>query len=123
MSIRKYFILILLLPVCAHAQLVDKTPAAIPNAPAIYNAEPWENPSVDGINRDASRATAYSYATVAEALKNDREHSGRMLSLNGMWDFYYASKPADAPKDFYKSRVSGWKQIIEPSSMEMQGYD
>jgi beta-galactosidase len=46
-----------------------------------------------------------------------------MLSLNGYWDFSYASKPADAPKDFYKSRVSGWKKIIVPSSIEMQGYD
>jgi len=123
MSISKYIVLILLLPCGVYAQLVDKTPAAIPNAPAIYNAEPWENPQVDAINRDAARATAYSYATVAEAIKNDRERSGRMISLNGMWDFSYASKPADAPKDFYKSRVSGWKQIIVPSSMEMQGYD
>jgi len=112
-----------MLPFGASAQLVDKTPAAIPNAPAVYNAEPWENPQVDGINRDPARATAYSYASVQDALKGDREKSGRMMSLNGYWDFSYASKPADAPKDFYKSRVSGWKKIIVPSSIEMQGYD
>ncbi|MES2275530.1 MAG: glycoside hydrolase family 2 TIM barrel-domain containing protein [Bacteroidota bacterium] len=106
-----------------YAQLVDKTPAAIPNAPSIYKDEPWENPMVDGINRDAARATAYSYATVDEALKNDRDKSGRMISLNGLWDFSYASKPADAPTDFYKAKVNGWKKIIVPSSMEMQGYD
>jgi len=121
--IRKYLILFLLLPLGSYAQLVDKTPAAIPDAPAIYNAEPWENPQVDGINRDPARATAYSYASVQDALKGDREKSGRMMSLNGYWDFSYASKPADAPKDFYKSRVSGWKKIIVPSSIEMQGYD
>jgi beta-galactosidase len=123
MIIRKYIFLLLLLPFGVSAQLVDKTPAAIPNAPAVYKDEPWENPMVDGINRDPARATAYSYATVAEALKNDREKSGRMMSLNGLWDFSYASKPADAPTDFYKSRVSGWKKITVPSSMEMQGYD
>ncbi|MEN0055504.1 MAG: sugar-binding domain-containing protein, partial [Mucilaginibacter sp.] len=106
-----------------YAQLVDKTPAPIPNVPVIYDAEPWENPQVDGINRDPSRATAYSYASVQDALKGDRDQSGRMLSLNGYWDFSYASKPADAPKDFYKSRVTGWKKIIVPSSIEMQGYD
>ena len=53
-------------------QLVDKTPAAIPNAPAIFSTEPYEDPLVSGINRDASRATAYSYASISDALKNDR---------------------------------------------------
>ncbi|MDR6943986.1 glycoside hydrolase family 2 TIM barrel-domain containing protein [Mucilaginibacter pocheonensis] len=106
-----------------YAQLVDKTPAPIPNVPAVYDTEPWENPLVDGINRDAARATAYSYASVQDALNGDREKSDRILSLNGYWDFSYASKPADAPKDFYKSKVSGWKKIIVPSSIEMQGYD
>jgi beta-galactosidase len=120
---RIYLLFIILLPGTGYAQLVDKTPAAIPNAPSVYNAEPWENPQVDAINRDASRATAYSYPNITDALKGDREQSGRMMSLNGLWDFSYASKPADAPKDFYKSRVSGWKKITVPSSMEMQGYD
>jgi len=107
----------------AKAQLVDKTPAAIPNAPTIFNTEPYEDPLVSGINRDASRVTAYSYANIADALKNDREKSGRFMSLNGDWDFSFALKPADAPTDFYKSKVTGWKKIPVPSSWEMQGYD
>lgn len=123
MSTRLFLFLSILFPLGSYAQLVDKTPAAIPNAPAVYNAEPWENPQVDGINRDPAHATAYSYASVPDALKGDRERSGRMLSLNGYWDFSYAAKPADAPPDFYKSRVTGWKKIIVPSSIEMQGYD
>lgn len=106
-----------------YAQLVDKTPAAVPVAPSIYNREPYEDPLVSGINRDQSRATAYSYASVADALKNDREQSGRYFSLNGVWDFSFALKPGDEPKDFYKSKVSGWKKISVPSNWEMQGYD
>ena len=82
------------------AQLVDKTPAAVPVAPAVYNREPYEDPLVSGINRDAARATAYSYANINDALKNEREKSGRYLSLNGDWDFFFASKPGDEPKDF-----------------------
>lgn len=122
---RLIFILFVLgfLPCRLYAQLVDKTPAPIPNVPAVYDAEPWENPSVDGINRDPARATAYSYSSIKDALAGNREKSGRMMSLNGYWDFSYAVKPADAPKDFYKGRVSGWKKIIVPSSIEMQGYD
>ncbi len=106
-----------------YAQLVDKTPAAIPVAPSIYNREPYEDPLVSGINRDLSRATAYSFASVADALKNDREQSGRYLSLNGDWDFSFALKPGDEPSNFYKNKVSGWKKIPVPSSWEMQGYD
>jgi beta-galactosidase len=113
----------LLLPCTLFAQLVDKTPAAIPNVPAVYNTEPWEDPQVNGINRDPSRATAYSFSSVKDALTLDRDRSGRMLSLNGEWDFSLALKPSDAAKDFYKSRVSGWKKIPVPSSWEMQGYD
>jgi beta-galactosidase len=105
------------------AQLVDKTPAAIPNIPVIFSTEPYEDPAVSGINRDAARATAYSFASVADALTGDREKSGRYLSLNGEWDFSFALKPGDEPQDFYKSKVTGWKKIIVPSNWEMQGYD
>ena len=112
------------------AQLVDKTPAAIPTAPTIYHREPYEDPFVNGINRDKSRATAYSFSSVADALNGDRDKSGRYISLNGEWDFSFALKPGDEPKDFYKSKVSqtsgykdSWKKIIVPSNWEMQGYD
>ena len=107
----------------SQAQLVDKTPAAVPVAPSIYNREPYEDPQISGINRDASRSTAYSFASLADALKNERERSGRYISLNGDWDFAFALKPGDEPKDFYKSKVNGWKKITVPSNWEMQGYD
>jgi beta-galactosidase len=105
------------------AQLVDKTPAAVPVAPSVYSREPYEDPLVSGINRDMARATAYSFATVADALNGEREKSGRYISLNGEWDFAFALKPGDEPKDFYKKKVSGWKKIPVPSNWEMQGYD
>jgi beta-galactosidase len=106
----------------ANGQLVDKTPAPVPVVPTIFDTEPWENPLVSGINRDPSRATAYSFNSVADALKGDRTKS-RMISLNGQWDFFFVSKPDDAPKDFYKSRVIGWNKIEVPSNWEMKGYD
>jgi len=106
-----------------YAQLVDKTPAAVPVAPAIYNREPYEDPLISGINRDVSRATAYSFANISDALKGDIDKSGRYLSLNGDWNFSFALKPGDEPKDFYKNKVSGWKKIPVPSNWEMQGYD
>ncbi|NCU02722.1 MAG: DUF4981 domain-containing protein [Chitinophagaceae bacterium] len=125
-ALRKAFVFLAVLSafvVQTNAQLVDKTPAAVPVAPSIFNREPYEDPYVSGINRDQSRATAYSFATVADALTNDRTKSGRYISLNGDWDFAFALKPGDEPKEFYKSKVNGWKKIVVPSSWEMQGYD
>lgn len=115
--------ILLLLANTGKAQLVDKTPAAIPSKPTVYQGEPFEDPLVSSINRDASRATSYSFANVADALSGDRNKTTRYQSLNGQWDFSFALKPSDAPADFYKSRVSGWKKITVPSSWEMQGYD
>jgi beta-galactosidase len=115
--------LLCLFVVPSFAQLVDKTPAAVPVAPSIYNREPYEDPTISGINRDASRVTAYSYANINDALKNDREKSERYISLNGDWNFSFALKPGDEPQDFYKSKVTGWKKIPVPSNWEMQGYD
>jgi len=111
---------------CLHtvqAQLVDKTPAAVPVAPSIFNRAPYEDPLVSGINRDASRATAYSYASIASALENDRNKSGRYMSLNGGWDFAFYNTPGEAPDQFYNAKVNGWKKINVPSNWEMQGYD
>lgn len=110
-------------PFTVTAQTVDGLPAAIPPVPGVYQAEPWENPQVTSINRDRSRSTAYSFADIAGALKGDRAASGRMLLLNGDWDFSLALKPADAPVDFYKSRVKGWEKIEVPANWEMKGYD
>jgi beta-galactosidase len=106
----------------AQAQTVDGLPATIPPIPTVFNAEPWEDPLVNSINRDPSRATAYSFATVKDALAGNRDNS-RMMLLNGDWDFKFALKPADAPKDFYQSKVTGWDKIEVPSNWEMKGYD
>jgi len=128
LDVLKYFrrlelICLTLLATSASAQLVDKTPTAVQKAPQIYSKEPWEDQLVSGINRDASRATAYSFTSIADAKNGNRDKSTRMISLNGDWDFNFAIKPADAPTDFYKSRVSGWKKIEVPSNWEMKGYD
>ncbi|WP_187262084.1 glycoside hydrolase family 2 TIM barrel-domain containing protein [Pontibacter beigongshangensis] len=105
------------------AQTVDGLPATIPPVPTIFNLEPWENQHVTSINRDPARATGYSFKSEKEALAGDRDKSGRMILLNGEWDFKFALKPADAPADFYKGRVSGWDKIEVPSNWEMKGYD
>jgi len=60
------------------AQLVDKTPAALPAVPAEYAREPYEDPLVSSINRDASRATAYSFSNLKDAIGADRKQIRKM---------------------------------------------
>jgi beta-galactosidase len=115
---------LMLLAAYSHAQLVTGEKAGgAPPAPAVCCAEPWEDPAVNAINREAARATAYSFASEKNALSCNRDSSPRWLSLCGEWDFRIALKPADAPQDFYLSRVSGWGTIEVPSSWELKGYD
>jgi beta-galactosidase len=105
------------------AQPFTHEKSGVPPAPSVYHTEPWEDPQVTSINRDLSRATAYSFETVEDALSCDRSRSSRVMMLNGEWDFKFTLKPADAPTDFYKSKVQGWDQIEVPSNWELKGYD
>ncbi|MBD1420510.1 DUF4981 domain-containing protein [Sphingobacterium chuzhouense] len=107
----------------AQGQTVDGKPAVIPPVPDGKIASAWEDPTITAINREPARATAYSYASIAEALENNRETNKRLLFLNGEWNFKFAIKPADAPKDFHLTEVSGWDKISVPSNWEMKGYD
>ncbi|TJZ62118.1 DUF4981 domain-containing protein [Sphingobacterium olei] len=107
----------------ANGQTVDGKPAVIPPVPDGKIASAWEDPLITSINREPARATSYSYASIEEALQNNREQNQRLLFLNGMWDFKFVSKPADAPKDFHLQAVTGWDKIQVPSNWEMQGYD
>ena len=104
------------------AQTVTGEPAGVPEAPRKYAFAPWEDPLVTSINRAPARATAYSFASSAVALKGDRDKS-RMLLLNGEWDFSFAENLKSAPKDFYQQRVQGWDKIEVPSNWELKGYD
>jgi beta-galactosidase len=109
-------------PATIFAQTVTGEPAGVPELPKVCCAEPWEDPLITSINRDPARATGYSYTNVQDALACDRTKS-RMLLLNGDWNFSFAYKPADAPTDFYKKIITGWKKLAVPSNWEMQGYD
>lgn len=104
------------------AQTVTGEPAGIPPVPQVYGTEPWEDPLICSINREPARATSWSFATLEDALTCERKNTNRIMLLNGEWDFRFAARPADAPKDFYLSRVSNWDKIEVPSNWELKGY-
>ena len=84
----------------------------------------WENPAMFAEGRLAPRATAFPYASTAEALKGDHASSPYFLSLNGKWAFKFSAKPAERPDGFYRVGydTSAWDSIPVPSNWEMQGY-
>jgi beta-galactosidase len=82
----------------------------------------WENPLVNGINREPAHSTMYSFDNEKSAKNNNRSESTRFLSLNGTWDFNFSPTPEQSPEGFYKSRVTGWKTIDVPSNWELKGY-
>ena len=104
----RYIILVfVIITKVSNGQLIDKSPPPVPTVPTVFDREPWEDPAVSGINRDAARTTAYSFASIQDALAGNRERSGRMMLLNGAWDFAFATKPSEAPTDFFKEKVKG----------------
>ncbi len=105
-----------------HGQTVTGEPAGIPRVKQIYSFAPWENPAVTGINREPARSTSYSYSSIDDALKGDRNNS-RFKSLNGVWDFRFSNNLKEAPKNFYEKEVKGWDTITVPSNWELKGYD
>lgn len=116
-------IALLLVTVNVTAQTDPGARSGILPSPGIYQTEPWEDPQVTAINRDLSRATAYSFETIEDALTCDRSLSSRVMLLNGDWDFKFALKPSDAPTGFFRVKVSGWDKIEVPSNWELKGYD
>jgi len=83
----------------------------------------WEDQSVIGRNKMPARATSYSFSSVEQALKGDRNQS-RFLSLNGEWLFHFEADSKNRPLDFYtsESKVAAWDKIEVPSCWEMKGY-
>lgn len=87
-------------------------------------ANDWENPAINGINRLPAHATSISFPDEKSALNVDVRTSSRYLDLNGKWKFSWSPTPDKAPADFYKTdyNYKGWKEINVPANWELQGY-
>lgn len=86
---------------------------------------PWQNPSVNEINREQSHAHFIPFSSERKAVSNDISSNERIVSLDGTWKFLYSKNIDACPKDFYKSNynVKRWKDIQVPGSWELQGFD
>ncbi len=84
----------------------------------------WENPEVFAINKEAPRATSLPYTDQKQAIMNKPNESPYFQSLDGKWKFYWVSKAAEFPVDFYKEDydVSKWVEMPVPGNWEFNGY-
>ena len=85
----------------------------------------WENPQLQGRNREPAHASLIPYSTREEAVCGLRTQSAFYRSLNGMWRFALAPNPDSAPKEFHlpDSSVDDWDAIQVPGNWQLQGYD
>ncbi|MGB3465782.1 MAG: hypothetical protein WBA74_10945, partial [Cyclobacteriaceae bacterium] len=78
----------------------------------------WKNPTITQINRLPARATSISYENEEQALKYSIDKSPRRLSLNGTWQFSWASVPEELPEGFEKInfQADNWSEIEVPAN-------
>lgn len=76
----------------------------------------WENPDINGINKEQPHA----YTFLAETKANNP----MVRSLNGIWKFKYSPEPQSRPIDFFKEGYPSdkWDNILVPGNWEMQGF-
>jgi beta-galactosidase len=86
---------------------------------------PWKDHLVFEINKLKPRASFFAYVSVEEAIRSQKEKSPWFLSLNGLWHFKLAEKPADRSMHFFhdSANVKNWDLIKVPANWEVEGYD
>lgn len=84
----------------------------------------WQDPDIVQINREEPHATLFSFSDFETAFVGEERASGNVMSLNGLWKFYYSPNPASRPADFYKTSFNSrkWDDIRVPSNWELEGY-
>jgi beta-galactosidase len=88
----------------------------------IYNY--LENTKVFELNQVEGHTPLVPYASVSDALKNNRSAASSVLSLNGTWKFHFADTPEGTPASFFSEKFNDekWDTIHVPSNWEMQGF-
>lgn len=112
-------------------QIVKSDLKVVPEVMKNKSDNDWENERIFAINKEEGRSTFIPFANVEEMRADPTykhpwvgTHSSRYQLLNGNWKFSWVKQPSERPVDFYKTNydVSKWKEILVPSSWEMQGY-
>ena len=98
----------------AEAAEPDRTPGS----------EPWQDHTVFAIGKLPPHATGFSYTSAEAALVGRPDSSPFRLSLDGLWQFHWARRPADAPPGFEREEFDdrSWDTLPVPANWEVEGY-
>lgn len=88
------------------------------------NIPDWENPAVFEINKMPAHAGAFPYENEKLALENGHTQSKWFQSLNGLWKFYWVSRPQDRLAGFQEKSFDdkNWDDFPVPANWEVNGY-
>jgi len=94
----------------------NRTPVDKTGDTTIQEINDWENPAINGINKE--KPHAYSF------LSETKTKNQLIQSLNGIWKFKWSPNPQSRPVDFYKENYSteNWNNILVPGNCELQGF-
>ena len=103
-------------------QSLDEVPA-VPGVPAAY-AKAWQRPDINQVNRLAMHTHHFAYESADAALRGEPEASGRYLSMNGTWDFFFQPDADRQLQGFYRPDypTDGWQTIRVPACWELSGF-
>ncbi|SFU52676.1 beta-galactosidase [Pustulibacterium marinum] len=85
----------------------------------------WQRLDVLSVNTEAPRASFCYYTSEEDALAGNYETASNYKSLNGAWQFNFATVPEKRPVHFYKEdyNTTNWDSIEVPGDWQLQGYD
>lgn len=83
----------------------------------------WQSPDSLAYNKQQPHAWFFSFENVDQARKVLPENSSLWQSLDGQWQFHWASNPDQRPKDFYKTDfdASAWDNVQVPMNWNVAG--
>ncbi|MEA2071241.1 MAG: beta-galactosidase, partial [Asgard group archaeon] len=84
----------------------------------------WQNPRCFDINKTPAKTHSFSQPTIFFNQQLPFEKNPWVISLNGLWSFYWVKQPGNRPVNFYKQdySVNDWPKIPVPSNWQLQGY-
>lgn len=89
-----------------------------------FAQDEWKDRNVPAVNKEYPHADYMLYGNQASALADNYSASEFFKSLDGKWNFFYASDFRNLPADFADPSFddSKWAKIAVPSNWELQGY-
>ena len=83
----------------------------------------WQSPDSVAYNKQQPHAWFFSFESVDKARKVLPENSALWQSLDGQWQFHWASNPDQRPKDFYRTDfdASAWDKVEVPMNWNLAG--